>query len=68
MLAIFVWTICFFPDEPTSGGRRASVFESEEVYSGLRAQDLQEAKDQGSIQQNIQIFPNFDKNYPGKRK
>jgi hypothetical protein len=35
------------PDELASaGGRRPSVYETEEVYSGLRAQDLQEAKDQ----------------------
>ncbi len=34
------------PDELSSAGRRASVYETEEVYSGLRAQDLQEAKDQ----------------------
>ena len=32
---------------------RASTYETEEVYSGLRAQDLQEAKDQGAISQNF---------------
>ena len=34
------------PDDLTSAGRRTSLYETDEVYSGLRAQDLQEAKDQ----------------------
>ena len=37
---------------------RASTYETEEVYSGLRAQDLQEAKDQVAISQ---IYDNCSK-------
>ena len=35
------------------------MFETEEVYSGLRAQDLQEAKDQGSFYQKFSAFSKF---------